>query len=190
MPPPPLPAARNSMIDSMAKISLLAGVVWSMYALGQLALVALLPAGAIERILRRTGLAQPALPALLQWCVDHVLALSLLSALLALLFSAAAWGLRRRREWARLGFVLFLVVTGLANFASLPVLWQFFGAMHQLLPEAMRHTAEGAQFHAQLQTGRMVSMATATMTALIFAALHGWIVYQLCRPAIRAEFRH
>ena len=77
----------------------------------------------------------------------------------------------------------------LANFASVPLLWQFFGAMQQTLPEAMLHSADGAQLLGQLQTGRMVSIATAAATALVFAALHGWIVYQLYRPAIRAEFR-
>ncbi|MCC4595822.1 hypothetical protein NRY95_01390 [Xanthomonas campestris pv. phormiicola] len=186
MPPPPLPAARNPMIDTMAKISLVLGVVWLLYALGQLAVLALLPDGALQGVVLRIGIT---LPALLQWCLDHMLALSLLSVLLALLFSAAGWGLLRRREWARLCFVLFLIVTGLANFASLPVLWQFFGALNQVLPEAMRHTAEGAQLLGQLQTGRTISIATATVTALVFAALHGWIVYQLYRPAIRAEFR-
>jgi len=186
MPPPPLPAARNQMIDTMAKISLVVGVVWLLYALGQLAVLALLPDGALQEVVVRIGIA---LPALWQWCLDHLFALSLLSALLALLFSASAWGLQQRREWARLSFVAFLVVTGLANFASLPLLWQFFGAMRQMLPEAMLHSADGAQLLAQLQSGRMISMATATVTALVFAALHGWIVYQLCRPAIRAEFR-
>ncbi|WP_369977618.1 hypothetical protein [Xanthomonas bundabergensis] len=186
MPPPPLPVARNPMIDSMAKISLVVGVVWLLYALGQLAVLALLPDGAIEQVVLRIGVT---LPPLLQWCLDHRLALSALSALLALLCSAAAWGLLLRREWARLGFVIFLVVTALANFASLPLLWQFFGAMHQVLPEAMRQTAEGAQLLGQLQTGRTISIATAAATALVFAALHGWIVYLLYRPAIRAEFR-
>lgn len=186
MPPPPLPAARNPMIDSMAKISLVVGVVWLLYALGQVAVLALLPDGALQGLFARVGITPPAL---WQWCLDHMLALSLLSALLALLFSASAWGLQQRREWARLSFVAFLVVTGLANFASLPLLWQFFGAMHQVLPEAMRQTAEGAQLLGQLQTGRTISIATAAATALVFAALHGWIVYLLYRPAIRAEFR-
>lgn len=177
MPPPPLPVVRSSMITSMAKISLL---------LGQAGLVALLPDGAIERTLLRIGVL---LPPLLQWCVDHLLALSVLSAVLALLFCVVAWGLLRRREWARLGFVAFLVVTGLGNFASLPLLWQFFETMNLLLPEAIRQTAEGAQLQAELQMGRVVSLATGAVTALVFAALHGWIVYQLYRPAIRAEFR-
>ncbi|QSQ42191.1 hypothetical protein ISN35_04965 [Xanthomonas translucens pv. undulosa] len=186
MPPPPLPTARNPMIDTMAKISLLVGVAWLLYALVQLAVLALLPDGALQAVVLRIGIP---LPALLQWCLDHMLALSLLSALLALLFSASAWGLQQRREWARLSFVAFLVVTALANFASLPLLWQFFGAMQQMLPDAMRHRADGAQLLGQLQTGRMISMVTATATSLVFAALHGWIVYQLYRPTIRAEFR-
>lgn len=186
MPPPPLPAARNPMIDTMAKISLVVGVVWLLYALCQVAVLALLPDGALQGLFARVGITPPAL---WQWCLDHMLALSLLSALLALLFSASAWGLQQRREWARLSFVAFLVVTGLANFASLPLMWHFFGAMHQMLPKALLHSADGAQLLAQLQSGRMISMATAAVTSLVFAALHGWIVYQLYRPAIRAEFR-
>jgi hypothetical protein len=186
MPPPPLPVARNPMIDAMANISLVVGVVWLLYALGQLAVLALLPDGALQALVLRIGVP---LPPLLQWCLEHSLALSALSALLALLFSAAAWGLLRRREWARRCFAAFLIVTGLANFASLPLLWRFFGEMQQVLPEAIRHSADGAQLLGQLQTGRVISVGTAVVTALVFAALHGWIVYQVYRPAIRAEFR-
>lgn len=188
MPPPPLPVARNPMIDSMAKLALLMGVLWVLYALGQALLVTALPAmplptDAIGSFLRPIELR---LPPLLQWCWDHLLALSWLQVVLALGFCATSWALLRRREWARLAFVAFLVLTALANFVSLPLLWELFDALQALLP----HGVDASQLQAELHTGRITSLFTAAATCLIFVGLHGWIVYLLYRPAVRAEFRN
>lgn len=186
MPPPPLPVARNPMIDSMAKISLLLGVIWLLCALAQALLMTALPAGTIAQL---PALIALRLPAWLQWCLDHLLALSWLSLALALAFCATSWALLRRREWGRLAFVAFLVVTALANFASLPLIWQLFDALQAWLPHAAQYGVDAVQLHSDLRVGRITGMVSAALTALVFAALHGWIVHHLYRPAIRAEFR-
>lgn len=186
MPPPPLPVARNPMIDSMAKVSLLVGVLWLLYALAQALLVTVLPDGAIAQMLL---LIELRLPPLLQWCTDHLLALSWLSAALALAFCATSWSLLRRREWARVAFVVFLVLTALANFVSLPLLWEVFDALQAWLPHGAQYGADASELHAELRSGRIAGMFSAVLTCLVFAALHGWIVYLLYRPAVRAEFR-
>lgn len=188
MPPPPLlPVARNPMIDSMAKLALLLGVLWLLYALGQVLLVMALPMLPLpadaSAVLRPTELR---LPPLLQWCWDHLLALSWLQVVLALGFCAASWALQRRREWARLAFVAFLVLTALANFVSLPLLWELFDVLQAWLPQG----ADTTELQAELRTGRITSMFTAAATCVAFLALHGWIVYLLCRPSVRAEFRN
>ncbi|WP_369941333.1 hypothetical protein [Xanthomonas medicagonis] len=183
MPPPPLPVARNPMIDSMAQLSLLLGLLWVLYAVAQALLVTALPAGAIAGFL---GAIELRLPPLLQWFHAHLLALSWLQVVLALGFCAASWALLRRREWARLAFVAFLVLTALANFVSLPLLWELFDALQAWLPQGV----DASELQAELRTGRITAMFTAAVTCVVFVALHGWIVYLLYRPAVRAEFRN
>lgn len=185
MPPPPLPlpAARNQTIDAMAKLSLLLGVLSLLYSLGQALLLMTLPDGAIEGVLREAGLS---LPPLLQWCVTHALALSWLSALLSAGLCAASWALLQRRDWARRAFIVFLVVTAAANFAVLPLLWQLLDLLQAWAPQ---HAFDPQQLQHDLALGRITLMVSGALTALVFAGLHGWLVYQLCRPALRAEFR-
>ena len=36
---------------------------------------------------------------------------------------------------------------------------------------------------------RTVTLVTSLAGALVFAALHGWIVWKLCTPAVRDQFR-
>ncbi|WP_254459590.1 hypothetical protein [Xanthomonas sacchari] len=182
MPPPPMPAARNQTIDAMAKLSLLLGVLSLLYALGQALLLMALPDGAVEDVLREAGLP---LPPLLQWCVVHAQALSWLSALLAAGLCAASWALLQRRDWARRAFIVFLVVTAAANFAVLPLLWQLIDLLQAWAP---LHAFDPQQLQHDLALGRITLMISGALTALVFAGLHGWLVYQLCRPAIRAEF--
>ncbi|WP_371180647.1 hypothetical protein [Xanthomonas sacchari] len=182
-PPLPLPAVRNQTIDAMAKLTLLLGGLSLLYGIGQALLLLALPDGAIEGALREAGLP---LPPLLQWCVTHALALSWLTALLSAALCAAAWALLQRRDWARRAFIVFLVVTAAANFAALPLLWQLFDLLHAW---TLQQGVDPQQLQHDLALGRITLMVSGALTALVFAGLHGWLVYQLCRPAIRAEFR-
>lgn len=59
------------------------------------------------------------MPASWQWLIDHAMSLSVLGAVLSVAFAWMSWALLQRREWARIGFVLVLVVTGLLNFGGL-----------------------------------------------------------------------
>jgi len=185
MPPPPLPVARNPMLDSMAQLSLLLGVLWVLYAVAQALLVTALPLMPLPTDASVFLPTELRLPPLLQWLGHHLLALSWLQVVLALGFCAASWALLRRREWARLAFVAFLVLTALANFVSLPLLWELFDALQAWLP----HGVDASELQAELRTGRITAMLIAAVTCVVFVALHGWIVYLLCRPAVRAEFR-
>ena len=41
----------------------------------------------------------------------------------------------------------------------------------------------------QTDFNRTVTLVTSLAGALVFAALHGWIVWKLCTPAVRDQFR-
>ena len=109
--------------------------------------------------------------------------------LVAGLFLAAAWGLLRRREWARMAFILLLVGGALANFAALALIGPFFDGLQDMFPAEMLASPEGQRFAAQMRFNRTVTLVTSLAGALVFAALHGWIVWKLCTPAVRDQFR-
>ncbi|CBA14667.1 hypothetical protein [Xanthomonas albilineans] len=182
MSPPPLHPAGHQMIDAMGKIALLLGVLSLLSALAQALTLMALPDGNIETMLQPFGLP---LPPWLHTCMTHAIALSWLAATLALALCATSWALLQRHEWARRVFVAFLVVTAVANFAMLPLLWQLFDMLQAWAPQ---HGFDAHMQH-QLHSSRITVLFSALLTALVFAVLHGWLVYQLSRPALRSAFR-
>ena len=114
---------------------------------------------------------------------------TMLMLLLSLAFLAVSWALLKHREWGRIGFIVFLVVVALANFAMLPLVNDLFDAMHAILPADFMASPQARDMRIQLQASRWVSLLTAGGTALVFAVLHGWMVIKLCRRDVQTLFR-
>lgn len=179
--PPPLP--RSSFITTLGRISLLLACLTLAGALGQAAVAVAISDATVARLV-----AEPAMPPMLGWMLGQRRLLSLLGLLLALLFLASSWGLLKRQEWARWGFIAFLLVTAALNFAGLPLAGQVIDGMTGAFPAQFLDTPEGRDFMIQMRANRIVSMAMATVTAVAFACLHGWLAWKLCTPQVRAEF--
>jgi len=187
--PPPLHPARPSaasFVDVTARLSLLmAGlsIAWSLF---QLLLVAVL--GRLDPVgwLQQQGLP---VPAAMQWAARHALSLTVLMLLLSVALLAVSWALLRRHEWGRIGFIVFLVVVALANFAMLPLVDGMFAAMQSILPAGFLDSPDGREALAQMQASRWTALISAGVTALAFAGLHGWLVIRLCHDEVRALFR-
>ncbi|AKC86921.1 hypothetical protein [Pseudoxanthomonas suwonensis] len=180
--PPPLPVA-TGFVTVLARISLVLAALGLLWALAQTVLALLLPDAAVARMA-----AEPGVPPGLLWTLEHRHALSLAVLLLSALFLAVAWGLLKRREWARLGFIALLVAGALANFAGLALVGPFFDGLVGMFPAEYLDTPDGRQFTAQMQFNRNTTFATSLLGALFFAGLHGWIVWKLCTAPVRAEF--
>ncbi|KRG87523.1 hypothetical protein ABB34_04545 [Stenotrophomonas daejeonensis] len=185
-PLPPPRSAAAAFVDVTAKLSLLMAGLSVLWCLLQLLLATLLdqfdPVGWLQR-------QYLPVPPALEWALHHALSLSLAMLLLALAFAAVSWALLRHRGWGRRGFIVFLVAVAVANFAMLPLLDGMFDAMQAMLPADFLATAQGREAMLQMRSGRWVALASAGITALAFAALHGWLVLRLCRPDVRALFR-
>lgn len=179
---PPLP--RSNFITVLGRISLLLAGVGLAGALLQAGVAMLVGDDTVARIAT-----YPEVPPGLVWLLEQRRLLSLLGLLLAGVFLASSWGLLRRQDWARWTFIGFLALTAALNFATLPLIGQFFDSLTGILPGEFEDTREGREFLAQMQVNRAVSMAMATLTALAFAGLHGWVAWKLCTPAVRSEFR-
>ncbi len=189
---PELPPSRSTrspaaaFIDVTARLSLLmAGlsIAWSLF---QLLLVAVLGRLDVVGWLQQQALPVP--PAM-QWAARHALSLTLLMLLLSVALLAVSWALLRRREWGRIGFIVFLVLVAVANFAMLPLVDGMFDAMQSILPAGFLDSPEGGKALAQMRASRWTALLSIGATALAFAGLHGWLVLKLCRDEVRALFR-
>jgi len=180
--PPPLPAAAG-FVTVLGRISIVLAALGVLWALAQMLLVLLLPDALAVR-----AAAQPEVPAAVAWTLQHRNALALAMLALALLFLVVAWGLLKRREWGRRGFITLLLLGAAANFAALLLIDPFFDGLHGMFPAQMLDTPEGRQFIAQMRFNRNLTWASGLLGAVGIAALHGWIVWKLCTAAVRAEF--
>jgi hypothetical protein len=180
--PPALPP--SSFVSTTARLAMVMaglGLAWSVVQLG---LAALMPDRAVAELA-----ALPEIPPGLVWLLEQRVGLSALLLLASLLFLACSWGLLRRHEWGRIGFIVFLVLTGLLNFLALPAIDHVFDTMRDLLPAGMRETEEGRELLTQIGFSRAAAWISGLLGALAFAALHGWVAWKLCTRAVRREFR-
>lgn len=95
---------------------------------------------------------------------------------------AAAIGLLKRKNWARLTFIGLLcagVLWNVANFA-----WQVF-FFESFLPPMAEIPQD---FEQQFLVMQSAMVWVTAIFALAVSCLFGWIAWKLTRPAIRAEF--
>lgn len=178
-------ASAASFVDVTAKLALLMAVLGVAWCVFQLLLVTVLGGLDIAGWMRGEGLH---VPEAMLWIGRHAASLSVLLLLLSLAFLAVSWALLKRREWGRVGFIVFLVVVALANFAVLPGVDVMFDALQGMLPEEFLATREGREAAMQIRASRLTAQITGGGTALVFAALHGWLVVRFQRPDVRALF--
>ncbi len=192
--PPPLhtPAAVASpeeaarrFVDITAKMALVMAVLMLVYCLGQLVVFTMLGRFDLAGYLEPVGVAVPARVA---WLLEHAATLGWAMLLGSLLFVLVSWGLLRRREWGRLGFIAALVLVGLLNFAAVPVVDSVFTGYAELMSAPAFDNDEARQVLARMQATRWFSMGSLIATALAFAGLHAWLVVRLCRPEVRRLF--
>jgi len=102
-------------------------------------------------------------------------------ALTAFVF-AAAIGLLKRRNWARIAFVWIMVLGIVWNLAGLAIPLFGFPTFLLSMENTSPDVAEGLGF---LRNAMFVFMGG---MALLFTLLFGWIIRTLLSPRIRAEF--
>jgi len=160
----------------MAWISIALGVLGAASGLLQ---AAMLPALPIDTLLQQVDEAGAALPPALAWLFGHLQLINLLSLLSSALFAWVSWGLLKRREWGRLGFIAFLALGALGGFIG--AAW--FG-----------HVLDGlggdGDVDPLLQSLQSAMRTLMWLGAVAVALLHGAIIWKLCTLQVRAEFLH
>jgi hypothetical protein len=186
--PPPLPqTARpsNSFVTVLAWISIALALLGLLYGLVQSVMGLVMPQDYYLRMLNPYGGEIPQLPPLMHWIYTNTLLMGLLMTVLSALFLWVSWGLLKRREWGRKGFIAILVLGALWQFACLLAIPQFIEGMLAIQAGAM---PQGQALPPELKSFMTAAMMMGGVVALVFAGLHAWIVWKLCRPAVRAEF--
>ena len=181
--PPPLPTA-TGFVTVLGRISMVLAVLGVLWALVQMGFALLLPDSVVASVA-----AQPEAPSAVIWMLEQRNALALAMLALSLLFLAVAWGLLKRQEWGRLGFIALLLLGAAANFAALLLVDPFFDSLRDMFPAQRLDSPDGRQFIAQMRFNRNMTWASGLLGAIGIGALHGWIVWKLCTAAVRAEFR-
>ncbi len=176
------PLKPSSFVTVMAQVSLVLGIAGTAYALVQVVAAAvLLGAGELAQGIAALPLAE--MPASAAWLLTHLQHLAWAFLFASAAFLAVSWGLLRRRPWGWWGFVAFMVLGALANFVGIALVDQVF-----VWIQALPANPDVAGLQTELASLRTMSLAMTTSTAIVFAVLHGMIVWKLCTAEIRAEF--
>ncbi|MEO6518925.1 MAG: hypothetical protein ABIO17_08045 [Pseudoxanthomonas sp.] len=176
--PPPAP---SSFVTVMACLSIAMGVLGVVSGLTQgVVLLSVDPAALLRPQLEALGIT---LPPQLVWLFNHLGLLNLLSLLSSGVVSVVSWGLLKRHEWGRRGFIACLALGA--------VLGCFFAAWFAQAMAWITGLAgtDPAATDPMLQAMQSTMTATMVVSAALIAAVHAGIIWKLCAPAIRAEFQ-
>lgn len=175
-------SAGSAFVTVTAKVSIAIGIVATLYAAMQV-IAALLLLGQVDLDTVLGFLATQSAPAPVLWVLTHLTTIAVGFLLVSAAFLAVSVGLLRRRAWGWWGFVVFMVMGAAANFAGIAAVDGAFSWAQALPPQPGME-----QMRSELAALRVMSLAAMWVTALVFAVLHGLVVWQLCRPDVRAEF--
>jgi hypothetical protein len=173
---------RSGFITALAWSFIILAAFATLITLLQNILLALMfPMEEMRAALREMQKSQP-MPAFFVLVFENfqlVFALALASSVVTLV---AAIGLLKRRNWARLLFIVILAFGVVWNLAGLAT--PFY--MNALIPEIPGHAPPGVEDNFKLVWHIMIGFIT--LTCLVFAALFAWVVKRLLAGDIKREF--
>jgi hypothetical protein len=123
---------------------------------------------------------QQQLPALYRFFFTHIKELVFAMLLFSIFTLIASIALLKRKNWARLVFIVLFALAILGNIAGV------------FLQQTMMSTVLNPSFSSDVE-GVVSSVQTFALIAngvfaLAFSALYGWLIYKLISPSVRAEF--
>ncbi|SEM40013.1 hypothetical protein SAMN05428989_3745 [Pseudoxanthomonas sp. GM95] len=194
--PPPLPASSvRTAPPRDAAQGFVTGLAWLTIALGGLGvatgLLQLLPASApsdpnLQLMLDALRGGTLPLPPMLRWTLAHAVEISLVSIVLSALLLWLGWGLLKRLEWARLGFIAYLLVGTVLTFG---IVWLVPAVIEQMVAMQPGLSSPDQPLPPELTGLKTMATAFSAGIAVVFAALHGAIAWKLCTAAVRRQFK-
>lgn len=122
----------------------------------------------------------PGAPPFVAFMISHFQLFFFATFVLTAVTLVASIGLLKRRNWARLYFVAFMILGIVWNFGSLALQFTMLSSMQSSFPSVPNAP--------DMKPFMMVMAAMSVLLALGFSALFGWIAKRLLAPAVAAEF--
>ena len=175
-------AQRSEFVTVMAWISLALGLAGVASGIVQGVMLLAMPADRLVHDLLGAVAPEARLPPAISWIFGNLDLLNFLSLLSSALFAVVSYGLLKRYEWGRVGFVLLLAASALLGLLGAGFFVHFLSSASDM---AGADIAEIDPAFQSLQSAMKTAMVVA---AMLVAILHGAIIWTLYRPGIRAEF--
>lgn len=189
MRPPSLPTPTSagapppgSFVTVMAWISLGLGILGVASGIMQGVMLLATPPEQMLQSMLGMGVDELPLPPMVLWVVRNLALLNFVSLLSSAAFTVVSYGLLKRHEWGRVGFVALLAISALAGFVAAFAFAHLLSSLNLMAGNdmmAMDPVLQGLQ--SAMRTAMYVGAA-------LIAMLHGAIIWKLYTPAIRAEF--
>ena len=173
---------RSEFVTVMAWISLALGVAGMASGIVQGMMLLAMPTDRMLHDFLGVIAPEAQLPPAMLWVFGNLGLLNFLSLLSSALFAMVSYGVLKRFEWGRVGFVLFLAASALAGLSGAAVFVHFLSVAYGMNGTDIAAIDPAFQ---SLQSAMKTAMVVA---ALLIAVLHGAIIWKLYRPEIRAEF--
>jgi hypothetical protein len=169
---------RSQFVTALAWFSIVVAALMTCSSLLQTIFVNLfLPANSLQQL--QSAADANVVPPALMFVVKHLKTILFVYLLLSLSLLAVSIALLKRKEWARIAFIVMLALGTLSGFA--PLFLPF--SISDFLPQNI----DGLDVDVTMDAALGFQILTIGLT-LLFAALHGWIIYKLCTSEIRSEF--
>ncbi len=137
----------------------------------------LIPPDAFETLAQQ-GNSAP-LPPFALFMFKHFKLIVFLFFLLSAVLLVSSIGLLKRKNWARIAFIVMLGVGIAWTVAMLPMQASIMNDVTQSL---------GGEAPADVENFVTIFRGVTLAFAVVFTAIHGWLIYKLCTAQIRAEF--
>ena len=182
MPVESIPAApRSSFVTAVAWIFIATSAMFLLISFLQNAMVHLLiPMDEMRAQLENEG---NAMPRAARWMLEHITWLFAIFAVLSAYSLVTAIGLLRRKNWARISFVVLMLLGIVYQIAGFALQWFMLADMGFVGPDAPPH------FVQQFETMRNLMLGFGVLMGLGFGGLCGWLAWKMLQPDIVAEFR-
>jgi len=173
---------RSTFVTVVAWIFIvLAGFATVIGILQNIMIATMFPAGEMQQAGHQAANAH--LPGYASLMFNHVQLIFLLVLLVFFATFVAAVGLLKRKNWARIGFIVLMSLGILWNLAGLILMFYFLGTSADMPPDA-----KSQAFAEQFNTMRNVMFAFNLVFVGGFVALFGWIIKRLASAETRREF--
>ena len=189
MPPelPPLPAPPRpggGFVTVIGWIAFALGLLGALYGLTQVIGGLFMPKDIYLRMMNPGGQALT-LPPIMEWFYTHTLLVGIVELALSALFAWVAWQVLKRRDWARIAFVAFLLLGMAWQFGSM---WLMPQLIEGMLSAQSAMLPPGQSMPGEMREVMRMAMMMGSAVGLLIAALLGWVAWKFCTRRVREEF--